>query len=267
MKTSHSHYLKLAFNIAKTNLGKTSNNPSVGCVVVKNESVISSGVTSLKGRPHAEYNALKISKNFNKASLYVTMEPCTHFGQTPPCTNLIKKKGIKNVFYSFNDLDKRTANKLEKNLKVKNIKCKKLFLNDFKDFYESYFSIHRKSIPYIDAKIAVSNDYLSISRKNKWITNLSSRKVAHLIRSEYDCIISTSKSINKDNSVLNCRLKGFDKSKPDVVIIDLKLKLKKNLDIFKKNQNRKIFIVTKAFQKKNYSYLKKKVLNLSMYIH
>ena len=98
MKTSHSHYLKLAFNIAKTNLGKTSNNPSVGCVVVKNESVISSGVTSLKGRPHAEYNALKISKNFNKASLYVTMEPCTHFGQTPPCTNLIKKRNKKCFF-------------------------------------------------------------------------------------------------------------------------------------------------------------------------
>ena len=94
---------------------------------------------------------------------------------------------------------------------------------------------------------------------------MSSRKVAHLIRSEYDCIISTSKSINKDNSVLNCRLKGFDKSKPDVVIIDLELKIKKkNLEIFKKNQNRKIFIVTTAFQKKNYSYLKRKVLNLSM---
>ena len=63
---------------------------------------------------------------------------------------------------------------------------------------------------------------------------MSSRKVAHLIRSEYDCIISTSKSINKDNSVLNCRLKGFDKSKPDVVIIDLELKIKKILKYLKK---------------------------------
>ena len=92
MKTNHSNYLKLAFNIAKVNIGKTKNNPSVGCVVVKNESVISSGITSINGRPHAEYNALKIKANFKDATLYSTMEPCTHYGQTPPCTKIIKKK-------------------------------------------------------------------------------------------------------------------------------------------------------------------------------
>ena len=111
MKTNHKNFLKLAFNIAKINLGKTNANPSVGCVIVKDNSVISSGCTSLNGRPHAEFNALKSKKNFRNSDLYVTMEPCTHFGQTPPCTDIIIKKGIKRVFFSFNDIDKRTAKK------------------------------------------------------------------------------------------------------------------------------------------------------------
>ena len=92
MKLNHNYYSKLAFNLAEDNLGKTKNNPSVGCVVVKNNSVISSGVTSINGRPHAEFNALNRNINFNESSMYVTLEPCTHYGLTPPCTNIIKKK-------------------------------------------------------------------------------------------------------------------------------------------------------------------------------
>ena len=92
----------------------------------------------------------------------------------------------------------------------------------------------------IDAKIAFSKDNFTINRKSKWITNLRSRKVAHLIRSKYDCIISTSKTINKDNSLLNCRLDGLNNYKPDLIIIDRNLKLKKKLKLFniiKKKKN------------------------------
>ena len=95
MKKNHKHFLDLAFELARINLGKTKENPSVGCVVVKNNSVISSGYTSINGRPHAEYNALNKNINFSGSSIYITMEPCTHYGVTPPCTNLIKKKKIK----------------------------------------------------------------------------------------------------------------------------------------------------------------------------
>jgi len=92
MTTNHKYYLELAFEIAKTNLGKTKLNPSVGTVIVKNNTVISSGKTSLNGRPHAEYNALKKKNNYKGANLYTTLEPCTHFGLTPPCVNIIEKK-------------------------------------------------------------------------------------------------------------------------------------------------------------------------------
>ena len=115
MITSHNNYLKLAFENAKVNLGKTKMNPSVGCIVVKNGSVISSGRTSISGRPHAEYNALIVNKNFKYSDLYLTLEPCTHYGKTPPCTDLIVKKGIKRVFISFYDVDERTAKLAKKN--------------------------------------------------------------------------------------------------------------------------------------------------------
>ena len=85
-------YIKLAFEQAIINLGSTSSNPSVGCVVVKNNSVISSGCTSLNGRPHAESNALKKIIDYKNADLYVSLEPCSHYGKTPPCIDKIIKK-------------------------------------------------------------------------------------------------------------------------------------------------------------------------------
>ena len=262
MKRNPNIYLKLAFNIAKVNLGKTSSNPSVGCVVVKDNSVISSGCTSLNGRPHAEFNALKHKRDFKDSDLYVTMEPCTHFGVTPPCTNIIAKKGVKRVFFSFNDTDKRTKKKLKKELNKKKIKVYKKPINNFHDFYQSYFSIHKNTTPYVDAKIATSRDYFTINKKSKWITNYLSRNRAHLIRSEYEAIISTSKSINRDNSLLNCRLEGFNNNKPDLIIVDLNLRIKTKLNILNKMNKRKIFIATTVLKGKKISYLKQRGIRI-----
>ena len=256
MKTNHKNFIKLAFKQAENNLGKTYLNPSVGCILVKNDSVISSGFTSKNGRPHAEYNVLKKQKILNDMNLYVTMEPCTHTGFTPPCTDLIIKKKIRRVYFSFYDVDKRTAKKAKKKLNSNKIKVFKKLDNSYKDFYQSYFISKRKLIPMIDAKIAASKDLYTIDKRKKWITNFLSRKRTHLLRSQYDAILSTSKSINKDNSRLNCRLEGFDNNKPDLIIIDLKLKIKKRLQLFKNASKRKIFIVTKKKISSKISYLK-----------
>ena len=94
MRINHNKYLNLAFQLAEKHLGQTKLNPSVGTVVVKNEAVISSAVTSYNGRPHSEFNALNNLKNCTGASLYTTLEPCTHYGKTPPCINIIIKKKI-----------------------------------------------------------------------------------------------------------------------------------------------------------------------------
>ena len=257
MKTSHNFFCNLAFNLAEIQLGKTKTNPSVGCVVVKDSSVISSGFTSLNGRPHAEYNTLNKIIDFRGSDLYVTLEPCSHYGVTPPCTNIIKKKNIKNVYYCFDDPDKRSFRQAKTSLNRTKIKVNKI-RSQRNFFYESYFINQRKKQPLIDAKIAISKDYFSISKKSKWITNNRSRNVGHLIRSKYDCIISTSTSINRDDSLLNCRINGLNNFKPDLIIVDRKLKLKKNLKLFKLTEKRSTIIVTESKNKKKISFFKKK---------
>ncbi len=256
MKKNHNFFSNLAFNIAENHLGKTKNNPSVGCVIVKNDTVIGSAATSLGGRPHAEFNALNNKVDYRGSDMYVTLEPCTHYGFTPPCTNIIKEKGIKRVFYNFDDPDQRTFRKSHHVLKKKIFKLSTI-KDEFKNFYNCYYLNKIQQLPLVDAKIAISKDFYTINKNSKWITNLRSRKVGHLIRSKYDAIISTSKSINKDNSLLNCRINGLNNSKPDLIIIDRNLKLKKNLKLLKITKIRKTYIFTNKNDDKKISFFKK----------
>ena len=219
MTINHKYYLDLAFQIAEKNLGMTGVNPSVGTIIVKNNSIIASGVTSLNGRPHAERNALNKKINYTGSDLYTTLEPCTHYGVTPPCVNIIVKKKIKNVYYGFDDPDKRTHQKAKAFLKNKKINTKNIKSSNFRNFYTNYIYNKKYNLPYISAKIALSKDLFSINKKKKWITNNQSKKVAHLLRSKNDCIISTSKSINIDNSLLNCRIRGLNNFKPDLLLL------------------------------------------------
>tara|TARA_B100000686_G_scaffold164148_1_gene171723 strand:+ start:2719 stop:3813 length:1095 start_codon:yes stop_codon:yes gene_type:complete len=259
LKFKNSYFLSLAFEQAKVNLGCTGTNPSVGCIVEKNGSVISSGRTSLKGRPHAEYNALKKKINFKNSNIYITLEPCSHYGVTPPCTNKIIQKKIKNVFFSIFDEDKRSKKFSVKKLKKRNIRVKTGINRKYGlTFYKSYFSSKKKLLPYLDAKIAISKDYFTKNKKSKWITNEYSRKRSHLLRSKYDCILSTSKSINEDNSKLNCRIDGLENKSPSVVIIDRKLRLKRGIKIIKERGNRKIYLFTSVFNKAKENYFKKR---------
>ena len=117
-----SFYIKLAYQQAKINVGSTGSNPSVGVVVVKNNSVISSASTSLNGRPHAEVNALTKKINFKNSDLYLTLEPCSHYGKTPPCTKKIINKKIKRVIFSINDIDPRSKNLSSNILRKKKLK-------------------------------------------------------------------------------------------------------------------------------------------------
>ena len=255
----HLENLSLAFELAKINLGSTKENPSVGCVVEKNGSIISSGHTSINGRPHAEFNALNKNLNFKNSNIYITLEPCSHYGKTPPCTDIIIKKGVKRVFYSINDYDTRSNNKAKKVLSNKKILTHNFYQKKRGlKFYESYYRQKNNKLPLIEAKIAISNDYFTKNKRKKWITNESSRKLTHLLRSRYNALLSTSKSINTDNSILNCRLTGLINKSPDLIILDRNLKIKKNLKIFKTKIKRKIYLFTTKNDKKKITWLKKR---------
>ena len=112
-------FMKLALELANQNKGLTGLNPSVGCVLTYKDEIISYGKTDINGRPHAEVVALNNNINFKNSNMYVTLEPCIHYGQTPPCTNIIIKNKIKEVYYSIEDFDKRTAKKNKKCFKKK----------------------------------------------------------------------------------------------------------------------------------------------------
>ena len=263
---NNSFFIKLAFNQAANNLGSTGPNPSVGCIVEKNGTVLSSGCTSINGRPHAEYNALNKKINFKNSNIYITLEPCSHYGLTPPCVNKIIRKKIKKVYFSVFDEDKRSKYLSVNKLKRKNIRVKTNIFNSYgKNFYKSYFYKKNNYLPYIDAKLAISKDYFSKNKYKKWITNKHSRKRAHLLRSSYDCVISTSKTINDDNSFLDCRIKGLEKKSPSVIIIDRNLNLKKNVKILKKIKNRKVIIFTNNFNRLKKKYFEKRGIKIFIF--
>jgi len=261
---SDNKFMRLAFEKASEHLGSTKENPSVGCIVVKNGSIVSSGVTSINGRPHAEINALRLNKNSFASTLYTTLEPCVHYGKTSPCINQILKKKISRVCYPILDCDKRTYNKAESILKKNKIKVKiGILKKKAKVFYKSYFlSQKNNDLPFLDAKIAISKDYFSVNKKKKWITNFLSRNKVHLIRSKYDCILSTYKTINKDNSRLNCRIQGLEHLSPSRAIIDKHLKLKKKLNIYNSSKKIKTYVITNENNKKKEKFLKSKNIKI-----
>ncbi len=245
--------MKLALLQAKKNLGNTAENPSVGCIITKNNNVISAACTSFKGRPHAEFNAIKKIKNkFSKCNLYVTLEPCSHFGKTPPCTNIILKKNFNKVFFSISDPDSRSKNRCKKILKVKNIYVEKGILsNKVSKFYRSYIKSKTNSLPFVTCKLAVSKDFFTVDRKNRWITNESSRGRVHLLRSFHDCIITSSNTIISDDSRLTCRINGLEKFSPARIILDSKLQISLNSRLIKEsNKYRTIIFYNKANKKK-----------------
>ena len=118
-------FMSLALNLAKDRIGLTGENPSVGCVIVKNNEVVSIGQTGINGRPHAEYNAIKsCKKNLDGSKMYTTLEPCTHFGKTPPCSDIIINSKVKEVIFALEDVDIRTKSKSLKIFKAKKLKLK-----------------------------------------------------------------------------------------------------------------------------------------------
>ena len=254
-------YMKLALDLAKAKHGLTGTNPSVGCVIVKKDKIISIGQTGYNGRPHAEYNAIKNSiQNLKDAKMYVTLEPCNHYGQTPPCTNLIIRNKFQKVFYGLDDIDKKVKKKTQKILKSNNIEVKKgLMKSNLKEFYYPYFFNRKKKIPFTIGKIAVSKNNLIYSKNNKKITNIYSDKITHLLRYKNDSIMVSYKTLNIDNPRLNCRIKGLEKFSPKRIILDNNLDINTNSYIFKTANTHNTIIFYNKGDKKKIILLKKKI--------
>ena len=262
---NNKYFMNLALRQAARSLGHTGTNPPVGCVITNAKgSLISLGRTGLKGRPHAEYNAVQNSqKSLINCNFFVTLEPCTHYGQTPPCTNLIIKKRIKNVFYSIDDIDIRTAKKCKKTLSKANINVnvglnKKLI----KKFYYFYYKNKIKKLPFVTCKLAISKDGYIKNVKKKNITNIYSRKVSHMLRSQNNAILISSTTLINDNPLLTCRLSGLKKHSPTRIILDKNLDIPLNSKIVKTSNLYKTLIFYNKKKIKKLKILKKKGIKL-----
>ena len=244
--------MRFAINLANNNKGLTGTNPSVGCVIVNNRKIISYGSTNINGRPHAESVALNRNKKKKFGStVYITLEPCSHYGKTPPCTNKLIKSKVKKVLYSINDFDYRSKNKSKIKLNKKKIIVQKgLLSNESNNLYKNYNFIKNKEFPYITGKIACSSNFFILKNKN-FITNEHSRNVSHLLRYRNQGILTSYKTVNVDNPKLNCRLNGLEKYSPTRIIIDKDLKINIQSYIVKSSKKYKtiIFHNSKKFTK------------------
>ena len=239
------NYMRLALDLARARKGLTGDNPSVGCVIVKKNQIISIGQTGYNGRPHAETNAINNAfQSISGSEMYVSLEPCNHYGKTSPCTNRIIKSGINKVYYCIDDIDQKVKGKSFKILKDKNIHVKRGILEkNAIDLYNSYKVNRKNKLPYVIGKIAISKNKLIYSKGTKRITDKYSDKLTHYLRYKNDAIMISSKTLNIDNPKLNCRLKGLENFSPRRIILDKLLTIKLNSYIIKssKKENTIIF--------------------------
>jgi diaminohydroxyphosphoribosylaminopyrimidine deaminase / 5-amino-6-(5-phosphoribosylamino)uracil reductase len=233
-------YMQRCFQLALNGLGNVAPNPLVGCVIVNKGEIIGEGYHQKYGEAHAEVNAINSVKDKSllaNSTVYVNLEPCAHFGKTPPCADLLVKHNVKEVVISNSDPNPKVAGKGVEILKAAGIKVITGILeNEGWDINKRFFTNIVKSRPYIILKWAQSIDgYIDKHRKENEkgqfaISNELSKMLVHKWRSEETSIMVGSNTALNDNPQLNVRLwKGKD---PIRIVIDRDLKLPSHLHLF-----------------------------------
>jgi len=201
--------MKLALELADSIKGQTGNNPAVGAVVYKKGRILATGVTQLPGQDHAEKDALKkAGKNAKGATLAVTLEPCCHFGRTPPCTTAIIDAGIHRVIYAVKDPNPKVAGRGARELKKAGLTVEtSLFENEARLLNQDFFKYIKTGRPFVALKAATTLNGLvaANSGDSKWITSLESRKFVHELRARYDAILVGMNTVLADDPELTVR--------------------------------------------------------------
>jgi diaminohydroxyphosphoribosylaminopyrimidine deaminase/5-amino-6-(5-phosphoribosylamino)uracil reductase len=235
----HEKYISRCIEIAKNGLGTTAPNPMVGCVIVCNKEIIGEGYTSPYGSAHAEVNAIDSVKDkslLKEATLYVTLEPCSHFGKTPPCSNLIIEHGIPNVVIGCVDDNKRVAG--QGIAKLRDAGCNVtvgILEESCKEHHKRFFTFHNKQRPYVILKWAETTDgfIAPINKREKhpvWITNQYSRQLVHKWRAEEQAILVGTNTVLEDNPSLTTR--NWKGKNPIRIVLDKHDILSKELNVF-----------------------------------
>lgn len=236
--------------LAKNGMGTTYPNPLVGSVIVHNNKIIGEGWHYKAGQSHAEVNAIDSVNNkklLKKAAIYVSLEPCSHFGETPPCANLIIESGIKKVVIGSLDPNPKVAGRGIKRLMEAGCDVIVGVLeNDCNILNKRFFTFHQKKRPYIFLKWAQTIDGFIAPKdetRNKtepvWITNTFSRQIVHKIRAEEAAILVGTKTVLQDNPSLTVR--NWAGNNPIRIVIDRKLKISNSFSVMDGNIETIIF--------------------------
>ncbi|WP_035017713.1 bifunctional diaminohydroxyphosphoribosylaminopyrimidine deaminase/5-amino-6-(5-phosphoribosylamino)uracil reductase RibD [Anaplasma marginale] len=223
-------FMSIALRLAHRGLGNTYPNPTVGCVVTNSAgSIVGRGWTAMGGRPHAEVVALKQAGEAAAGStVYVTLEPCCHHGQTGPCTAALISAGVRRVVIAALDPDKRVSGKGARSLADSGVEVKLGVLQQqAEELNVGFFYSKTKRRPFITVKLATTLDG-KISLPNgsdRWITNELTRKWVHKQRAMHDGIMVGSNTVVADDPMLDCRLPGLEEHSPIRIVIDRSGKL------------------------------------------
>lgn len=220
-------FMAAAIRLSRWHLGATGANPSVGCLIVKDGTIVGRGVTARSGRPHAETQALaEAGEAARGATAYVTLEPCSHHGKTPPCAEALIAYGLSRVVVAATDPDPRVSGRGLRMLQDAGIAVTAGVLETEAEIQlEAYLNRQRRNRPQVTLKLAVSADGM-IGRHGVGqvaITGREARAQSHILRAENDAILVGSGTVLADDPELTCRLPGLEDRSPVRVVLDRRL--------------------------------------------
>lgn len=245
------NHMRGALNLARQGVGRTAPNPTVGCIIVKDGRIIARSRTGDDGRPHAEFLALRQAGSQAKdATVYVTLEPCAHEGETPSCARLLIEAGITKCVISTGDPDSRTAGQGVSMLRGAGVQVVEGVLEqEGLDLNKGFMSKVLNNKPFITLKTATTLDakIATSTGKSQWITGSLARRRTHLIRAQHDGIAVGVNTVLEDNPSLTVRIEKV--SKPITrIIFDTSLRLTGAEKIFEGRDENPVWIVTKSDQ-------------------
>lgn len=238
-----------ALSLARRNLGDVWPNPAVGCILVRDGVVLGRGWTGRGGRPHAETEALRQAREAAAgATAYVTLEPCDHHGETPPCSQALIKAGIRRAVVAVEDPDPRVSGRGNERMVRAHIEVSiGVLADEARDLNEGFF-FDAESSALFTLKSATTLDGRIATRtgESRWITGERARAMAHRLRAEHDAVLVGSGTAIADDPELTCRLPGLGKRSPVRIVADGRLRLPESAKLVKQAGDLPTWILTSS---------------------
>jgi diaminohydroxyphosphoribosylaminopyrimidine deaminase / 5-amino-6-(5-phosphoribosylamino)uracil reductase len=257
-----SKYMLRAIELAGSGLGHVSPNPMVGCVIVRNNQIIGEGWHQEFGGPHAEVNAVNSLSDkhlLRESEVYVNLEPCSHYGKTPPCADLLSKLHVKHVILSNRDINPLVQGKGIRILESAGIQITEgMLAPEAYTLNRRFYTYHSMDRPYLILKWAATADgYMARQNSDsKWISNVYSRQMVHKWRSEEDGIMVGANTVIHDDPELNVR--HWEGKDPVRIIIDPHLKIRGEYKIFNRQQKTLVYNLLEDKDSENLIHIKLK---------